>query len=183
MGRKISTRFCQDLYICLVWHKVKRKRGSLMIEETISMYRKYLFFPRHGLRLLQFVQSTQHNIHTHVNIVLHSHLYTITHNTQTCTPRRIYIYIGIYIFIYLRGAFNMFPDFFVQAFKIVADSWKFIMLLLYILWDNWPGLNEQLQQQLEYTLLKPVCQSWRISKNAIWTWGHFRRTICYKILF
>ena len=33
------------------------------------------------------------------------------------------------------GAFNKFPDFFVQAFKIV-DSWKFSMLLLYILWDD-----------------------------------------------
>ena len=43
------------------------------------------------------------------------------------------------------------------------------MLLLYILWDNWPifmisGLNEQLQQQLEYTLLKPDCHSWWTSK-------------------
>ena len=43
------------------------------------------------------------------------------------------------------------------------------MLLLYILWDDWPiymisGSNEQLQQQLEYTLLKPDCHSWWISK-------------------
>ena len=69
----------------------------------------------------------------------------------------------------IRGAFNKFPDFFVQAFKIVVDSGKFIMLLLYILWDDWPvfmisGSNEQLQQQLEYTLLKPDCHSWWISK-------------------
>ena len=69
----------------------------------------------------------------------------------------------------VRGAFNTFPDFFVQAFKIVLDSWKFSMLLLYIVWDNWPiflisGLNEQLQQQLEYTLLKPDCHSSWISK-------------------
>ena len=46
-----------------------------------------------------------------------------------------------------------FQTFFVQAFKIVVDSWKFSILLLYILWDDWPilmisGLNEQLQQQL-----------------------------------
>ena len=69
----------------------------------------------------------------------------------------------------IRGAFNKFPDFFVQAFKIVVDSWKFIMLLLYILWDDWPifmisGSNQQLQQKLEYTLLKPNCHSWWISK-------------------
>ena len=62
-----------------------------------------------------------------------------------------------------------FQTFFVQAFKIAVDSWKFIMLLLYILWDDWPifrisGSNEQLQQQLEYTLLKPDCHSWWISK-------------------
>ena len=43
------------------------------------------------------------------------------------------------------------------------------MLLLYILWDDWPffmisGSNEQLQQQLEYTLLKPDCHCWWISK-------------------
>ena len=58
---------------------------------------------------------------------------------------------------------------FVQAFKIVEDSWKFTMLLLYIIWGDWPIFmishsNEQLQQQLEYTLLKPDCYSWWISK-------------------
>ena len=62
-----------------------------------------------------------------------------------------------------------FQTFFVWAFKIVLDSWKFSMLLLYILWDDWPifmisASNEQLQQQLEHTLLKPDCQSWWISK-------------------
>ena len=43
------------------------------------------------------------------------------------------------------------------------------MLLLYNLWDDWPifmisGSNQQLQQQLEYTLLKPDYHSWWISK-------------------
>ena len=43
------------------------------------------------------------------------------------------------------------------------------MLLLYILWDDWPifmisGSNEQLQQELEFTLLKPDFHSWWISK-------------------
>ena len=78
-----------------------------------------------------------------------------------------------------------FQAFFVQAFKIVIDSWKFSMLLLYILWDDWPifmisASNEQLQQQLEeYTLLKIDCHSWWISKMQS---GHFRRTICNKIV-
>ena len=62
-----------------------------------------------------------------------------------------------------------FKTFFVWTFKIVVDSWKFTMLLLYILWDDWPifmisASNEQLQQQLEYTLLKPDFHSWGISK-------------------
>ena len=43
------------------------------------------------------------------------------------------------------------------------------MLLLYILWDDWPifmisGSKKQLQLKLEYTLLKPDCHSWWISK-------------------
>ena len=58
---------------------------------------------------------------------------------------------------------------FVQAFEIVADSWNFSMLLLSILWDDWPifmisGSNEQLQHQFEYTLLKLDCHSRWISK-------------------
>ena len=73
------------------------------------------------------------------------------------------------MYVCIRGAFSKFPDFFVQAFKIVIDSWKFTKLLLYILWDDWlilmiSGSNEQVQQQLEYTLLKPDCYSWWISK-------------------
>ena len=38
----------------------------------------------------------------------------------------------------VRGVFNKFPDFFVQALKIVVDALKFSILLLYILWDDWP---------------------------------------------
>ena len=62
-----------------------------------------------------------------------------------------------------------FQTFFVWAFKIVVDSWKFTMLLLYILWGDWSifmilGSNQQLQQQLEYALLKPDCHNWWISK-------------------
>ena len=59
-----------------------------------------------------------------------------------------------------------FQTFFVWTFKIVLDAWKFSKLLL---WDDRPIFmisrsNEQLQQQLEYTLLKPDCHSWWISK-------------------
>ena len=70
-----------------------------------------------------------------------------------------------------------FETFFVQTFKIVVDSWKFYMLLLYILWDDWPifmisGLNEQLQQELEYT-------AGGFKKCSL----DFRRTIYNRILF
>ena len=62
-----------------------------------------------------------------------------------------------------------FQSFFVWAFKIGEDSWKFNMLLLYILWDDWSifiisGSKEQLQHELEYTLLKPDNYSLWISK-------------------
>ena len=62
-----------------------------------------------------------------------------------------------------------FQTFFVRAFKIVVDTWQFNMLLLYILWDDRPifrisSSNQQLRQQLEYTLLNPDCHSWWISK-------------------
>ena len=82
-----------------------------------------------------------------------------------------YIYIYIYIYIYTYGVYSIsFQTFFVQAFKIVVDSWKFSMLFLYILWDDWiifmiSGSNEQLQKELEYSLLKPDCRSWWISKK------------------
>ena len=95
--------------------------------------------------------------------------------------------IGFGWFFMVRDDFNKFPDFFVQAFKIVVDTWKFTMLLLYILWDDWPIFmssvsNEQLQQQLEYTLLKPDCHSWWISKMQSDTLEErFAIKLCFKL--
>ena len=81
-------------------------------------------------------------------------------NVTDCFFLREYIYVVPSI---------GFQTFFLWAFKIVVDSSKFNMLLLYILWDDWPiymtsSSNEQLQQKLEYNLLKPDCHSWWISK-------------------
>ena len=72
----------------------------------------------------------------------------------------------MYIYVVTSISFH---TFLVQAFKIVIKSWKFGMLLLYIVWNDWPifmisGSNQQLQQELEYTLLKPDCHSWGILK-------------------
>ena len=80
----------------------------------------------------------------------------------------IYVYVCMCSYIFEVHTIS-FQTFFVWAFKIVVDSWKFSMLLQYILWDDWPifmisGSNQQLQQQLEYTLLKLDCHSWWISK-------------------
>ena len=88
----------------------------------------------------------------------------------------------------IRGAFNRFPDFFVQAFKIVVDSWKFTMLLPYILCDDWSifmisASNEQLQQQLEYTLLKPESHSWWISKMQSGCEGTLEERYAIKLYF
>ena len=62
------------------------------------------------------------------------------------------------------------------------------MLLLYILWDDWPSLmisasNEQLQQQLEYTLLKPDCHSWWISKMQSWREDTLEERYAIKLCF
>ena len=97
---------------------------------------------------------------------------TVTHwGPWECWLARIDIcsVLNVIVTCKVQGAFNKFPDIFVQAFKIVLDPWKFSMVLLYTLWDAWPifmisGSNEQLQQELEYTLLKPDCHSWWISK-------------------
>ena len=67
----------------------------------------------------------------------------------------------MYIYIYIRGAYYNFQTFFVWAFKIFVDSWKFSMLLRYILLDDWPifmisASNKQ--------LLKLDCHSCWISK-------------------
>ena len=91
--------------------------------------------------------------HTHT----HRGTHTQTHIGSVMWHKIIYIYIYIYAIHSIT-----FRLFFVQAFKIVVDYWKFTMLLLYILWDDWPifmilASNEQQQQQLEYTLLKPDC--------------------------
>ena len=110
------------------------------------------------------------------------------------------VYIYIYIYIYNVIAVFCFPffciyevhtisfqTFFVWAFKIVVDSWKFSMLLLYILWDDWTifmisGSNQQLHHKLEYTLLKPDCHSWWISKmqsNTLEEWYAIK--FCFKL--
>ena len=62
-----------------------------------------------------------------------------------------------------------------------------LLLLLYILWEDWPifmisASNEQLQQELEYTLLKPDCHSCWISKmqsDTLEEW--YAINLCFKL--
>ena len=80
-----------------------------------------------------------------------------------------------------------FQTFFELAFKFVVDFWTFSMLSLYILWDDWPIFmiscsKEQLQQQLEYTLLKLDCHCWWISKMQFDTLEEqYAIKICFKL--
>ena len=76
-----------------------------------------------------------------------------------------------------------FSPFFVPAFKIGGDTWTFTVLLLYSLWDDWPifmisGSKEQWQKQLEYTLLKPDCHCWWISKMQS---ERYAIKLCFKL--
>ena len=71
-----------------------------------------------------------------------------------------------------------FQTFFVQTFKIVVDSWRFSMLLLTNFYDF----------RFKWTATAAIgihpAKAWLSQlvkfKNAIWTWGHFRRNICNK---
>ena len=71
------------------------------------------------------------------------------------------------------------------------------MLLLYILWDDWPifiisSSNEQLLQELEYTLLKPDCHKLksdtleeRYAINSVLNLEKMpqKRMECFRLLF
>ena len=85
----------------------------------------------------------------------------------------------------IRGAFNRFPDFFVQAFKIVIDSWK-VQYVIVIHRMRWLTNSYDFRFQCTATSAIGIhpTKAWLSQlvnfKNAIW---HFRRTRCNKILF
>ena len=79
------------------------------------------------------------------------------------------ILICIFNALYIRGAFNRFPDFFLYRHLKLSSTLEihyFIAIHLMRWLTNFmiSGSNQQLQQQLEYTLLNPDCHSWWISK-------------------
>ena len=87
----------------------------------------------------------------------------------------------------IRGCTISFKTFFIWAFNIVVDPWKFSMLLLYILWDDWPifmisGSNQQLQQEWKYTLLKPNCHSlWILKMQSDTLEERYAIKFCFKL--
>ena len=82
----------------------------------------------------------------------------------------------------------IFQTFFVQAFKIVIDSWKFTMLLQYILWDDRPIFYDF---RFKWTATAVIgihpTKAWLSQlvnfKNAIWTWGHLEERYAIKFCF
>ena len=104
------------------------------------------------------------------NTITHKYAHTHTH-THT----------------YIRGAFNKLPDFFVQAFKIVIDSLR-IHHIIAIYLMRW--LTNFYDFSIKWTAIAAIgihpTKTWLSQlvnfKNAIWTWGHFRRSICDKIV-
>ena len=86
-----------------------------------------------------------------------------------------------------RDEFNKFPDLFVQVFEIVVDSWTFHYVVVVRLM-RW--LTNFYDFRIKSTATAAIgihpTKVWLLQlvnfKNAIWTWGHFRRTTCNKIV-
>ena len=87
--------------------------------------------------------------------------------------------------VYIRDAFNKFPYFFVQAFKIVILNIQYVIAIHLIRW-----LTTFYDFSFKWTATAAIgihpTKAWLSQlvnfKNAIFTWGHFTRTICNKIL-
>ena len=82
-----------------------------------------------------------------------------------------------------------FQIFFVWVFKILVDFWKFTIILLYILWNDWPiFMISDYDFRFKWTAAAAIGihppKTWLSQqvnfKNPIW---HFIRTIGNKILF
>ena len=88
----------------------------------------------------------------------------------------------------IRGVYDKFPDFFVWAFKIVVDSWKFSMFC----YTSYKMTDQLLWFQVQMNSYSskwntPTTKAWLSYlvnfKNAILMWRQFRRAVCNKILF
>ena len=129
----------------------------------------YVLYPASIFVYYTYISNQKiHFLHNAMMIIICSLVKSITthfffNSVKPLSVQRLPLNITSFIF------WRQPQTFLVQAFKFVVDSWKFNMLLLYILWDDWPismisGSKEQLLQQLEYILLKSDCHDWWISK-------------------
>ena len=92
----------------------------------------------------------------------------------------------------IQGAFNKFPDFFVQAlFKCLYNflNHRRFLKIQYVIAIHLMGWMTNLcvfrfkRTATAAIGIHPWLSLLVNFKNAIWTWGHIRRTICNKILF
>ena len=142
-------------------------------------------------RVAVFISYDDNNYTTGTLYSLYHHPFAVYQNSFTEGKNlftiSLFVFLVDNLFLFL-SACDKFPDFFVWAFKIVVDSWNFSMLLLYILWDDRRYFDDF---RFKWTATAGIgihsTKAWLSQlvnfKNAIWTWGHFRRTICNTILF
>ena len=121
-------------------------------------YGQYLNqFPQNTIKVIREFERIQKKICRHKMSIMFN---------EIC----IYIYIYIYmcvcvcvcvcVWVCVFGAFNSFPYFFVQAFKIVVDSWKFSM---YEMTDQYLWFQVQMNSYSS-NWNTPDCHSWWISE-------------------
>ena len=82
-------------------------------------------------------------------------------------------------FMYIHGAFNTFPDFFLYRHSVC--------FAIHIIRWLTPFYDFSLRRTAKAGIGILPTKAWLSQlvnfKNAIWTWGQFRRAICNKILF
>ena len=148
------TRFKTEFSFFWTGCLTKGKEHSLFYYLPITAERiiRFMLFPR--ILVLCNMQSALTKIWTRGHFIRRQALH-----------HSMYIYMCVCVCVCIRYVSWLFLDGHLKLSSILENS----LLLLYILWDDWPifrisGSNEQLQQKLEYTPLKPDCHSWWISK-------------------
>ena len=129
---------------------------------------------------------------------LDPHQYTINlpiHNVITAKLNRrrgkihdMFEYIYIYIYIYIHGSINKFLDFFSTG---IYNCCRLLKIQYVIAIHLIKCLTNFYDFRFKWTATAGIgihpTKAWLSQlvnfKNAIWTWGHIRRTICNKILF
>ena len=129
------------------------------------------------------------HIYTYINTYAQIYIYIYTHiimHIYTYTHTHIYTDTCMYIYIY--GAFNRFPDFFRMGIENCGRPLK-IQYVIAIHQMRW--LTNFYNFRLKWTVTTAIgihpTKAWLSQlvnfKNAIYSQGHFKRTICNKILF